>query len=65
MSVSDDGRGVPDPIPSTGMGLRIMRYRADILGGAVRLGPASGRGTVLTLRFPDRPATKSDSFSLS
>lgn len=65
MSVSDDGRGVPDPIPATGMGLRIMRYRADILGGAVWLGPAPGRGAVLTLRFPDRPANKSESFSLS
>jgi PAS domain S-box-containing protein len=60
MSVVDDGRGLPDPVPNTGMGLRIMRYRADLLGGSLQLVSAPGEGTSLTLRFPalsPKPAT--------
>src|SRR5690606_9514806 len=29
IAVEDDGTGLPDPIPSTGMGLQTMRYRAE------------------------------------
>jgi len=46
MAVVDDGCGVPDDVASaTGMGLRIMRYRARIARGDVRVERADPSGT--------------------
>lgn len=45
LAVSDDGRGLA-PGASNGVGLKIMRYRANMLGGALLIGPRpSGKGT--------------------
>ncbi|MBS0375729.1 MAG: PAS domain-containing protein [Proteobacteria bacterium] len=45
LAVSDDGRGLA-PGSTTGVGLKIMRYRANMLGGELQIGPgAEGRGT--------------------
>ena len=57
LSVSDDGRGLA-PGASTGVGLKIMRYRANMLGGELLIGPRpNGRGTrvacVLTQPAPE------------
>ncbi|MFO1475386.1 MAG: response regulator [Verrucomicrobiota bacterium] len=36
VSISDNGRGLPDPLPpASGMGLRIMRSRAGMIGGTL------------------------------
>ena len=45
LTVEDDGIGLPAPaLPVTGMGLRIMRYRARVIGGTLdlRARPAGG-----------------------
>ena len=55
LTVSDDGRGLP-PAATGGVGLKIMRYRANMLGGELLIGPRpSGRGTRVTcvLTQPD------------
>lgn len=49
LAIRDDGRGIHgDPDQMTGMGLRIMRYRAGVLGAALRIQPAVGGGTLVT-----------------
>jgi PAS domain S-box-containing protein len=49
LKVQDDGGGMPARLSeSLGLGVRIMRNRAAILGGAVTIEPAQPRGTVVT-----------------
>lgn len=55
LTIEDDGRGMaaaqaPDAVG--GNGLRIMRHRADILGGALDIASSSSNGTRLTVTFP-------------
>lgn len=46
LSVGDDGCGMPEHVgESTGMGLRIMRYRADRAGGTLSVKSNAGSGT--------------------
>ena len=57
LEVADDGRGFdPDAVEAdddAGIGLDSMRYRAEIVGGTLQIGPSdSGGGTVVTCRFP-------------
>jgi PAS domain S-box-containing protein len=55
LAVADNGRGLPGGA-SSGMGLKIMRYRAHMLGGELTIEPAaSGEGTrvACTLLQPD------------
>lgn len=53
LTVEDDGIGVPE-IPTThpGLGLRIMNYRANMLGGSLDIRRRAPRGTVICCRFP-------------
>lgn len=45
LAVKDDGRGLPDkPNKKTGMGLRIMQYRAGIIGGSLVIQKPVGGG---------------------
>jgi len=58
LTVRDDGVGLPDDADTKGgMGLRIMKYRADIIGASlgVSRGPAGGTVVVCTLP-PERAA---------
>jgi signal transduction histidine kinase len=49
LSVQDDGIGMPvRPPESQGLGLRIMRNRAAILGAKLTIQPAKPNGTVVT-----------------
>ena len=41
LAVTDDGRGIAG-VASAGMGLKIMRYRAHMLGGELTIEPAAG-----------------------
>jgi two-component system, chemotaxis family, CheB/CheR fusion protein len=51
--IRDDGCGFDiDGESSTGMGLGIMRYRAEIIGGRLRIDHADGGGTVVVLECP-------------
>jgi signal transduction histidine kinase len=48
LSVQDDGIGMPAPPTETqGLGLRIMRNRAAILGARLTIEPAAPTGTVV------------------
>ena len=66
LTVADDGKGFkhaePFPTPaissdSSGMGLRIMRYRAHAVGGEVYIDSEPGRGTEIRLVCPVAPPT--------
>lgn len=49
LSIADDGQGIPDAArPATGSGLRIMRYRAELIGGEFRLARNRPRGVIIT-----------------
>jgi len=51
--VADDGRGCGDgPIRSSGLGRRVMNYRAHAIGGSVEWRNAAGGGTEVLLQVP-------------
>ena len=52
VTVTDDGAGMPADADTAGMGLRIMRHRAMMIGGTLEIRPAGGGGTAvrITLR---------------
>lgn len=55
LTIEDDGTGFPEGAPRhDGLGLRIMRYRADIVGGSLAIQPRDSGGTVVCCRFPLR-----------
>jgi PAS domain S-box-containing protein len=52
LTVKDDGEGIAENHPNTGMGLHIMNYRAGMIGGALKIGRDTTRGTIVTCLFP-------------
>lgn len=57
LSITDDGVGMPaEAMDSAGMGLKIMQYRARILGGEVRFEKAKPNGTRVICDVPTEPA---------
>ncbi len=54
LAVEDDGKGFVTPSPSrSGLGLRIMQYRADLVRGRLAVGPRpKGKGTKVTCVAP-------------
>jgi signal transduction histidine kinase len=57
ISVEDDGKGIDPPHPddpafSPGMGLRIMGYRAKMIGGRLEVRRRPGGGTIVTCTCP-------------
>jgi len=53
LRVTDNGVGLRKPKPDhTGMGLRIMKYRSDMIGGTLAIQPAQDRGTSVACTFP-------------
>jgi signal transduction histidine kinase len=56
LSVSDNGTGLPKLNPRRkGMGLRIMHYRADVLGGTLVFSTPENGGTTVTCAVPFTP----------
>jgi PAS domain S-box-containing protein len=52
LRVQDDGIGIPDSLtPVQGLGLRIMRNRAAIIGASLTIVPGQPEGTVVTCLF--------------
>ena len=53
LQIIDDGTGIQQPTTATGdgMGLRIMRYRAKMIGAAIELDHPPTGGTVITCRY--------------
>jgi PAS domain S-box-containing protein len=55
LSIQDDGEGFPKkPASQPGAGLSIMSYRADMVGGSLKVQPNDERGVTVTCMFPLR-----------
>jgi two-component system sensor histidine kinase UhpB len=52
LRVSDDGRGLPEPLPKGTAGLGGMRERALLVGGRLAIASHPGEGTEVELRVP-------------
>ena len=52
LSVQDDGTGMPDQPNPSGMGLRIMRHRARMLGGQLDIYEENSKGVTISCSFP-------------
>ena len=53
LKISDNGIGTSvAPDSSRGMGLHIMNYRAQVIGGALSIEPAPGHGTIVSCSAP-------------
>jgi two-component system sensor histidine kinase UhpB len=53
LKIQNTGKPFPDlKGESMGMGLRIMSYRANIVGGTLEIKPSGARGTVVTCSVP-------------
>jgi PAS domain S-box-containing protein len=49
LTIRDDGSGLPEPpYKGKGLGIRIMRNRAGVIGGTLRIAPVDGKGTLVT-----------------
>lgn len=54
LRVEDHGRGFSPARPTKGMGIHIMKYRADIIGATLELESREGHGTRITCILPAR-----------
>lgn len=55
LTIQDDGEGFPEQQTSQpGVGLSIMNYRADMVGGSLKVQPNEGQGITVTCMFPIR-----------
>ena len=58
LTIADNGRGCPLPIADQGgMGLRIMHYRAGLIGATLRRAPTKGGGLTITCDFRSHTPT--------
>jgi two-component system CheB/CheR fusion protein len=48
LTVQDDGKGFSPGNGRRGMGIHIMKYRADVIGGRLTIESADGHGTLVT-----------------
>jgi len=59
MCIEDDGVGIPEePAGSAGMGLRIMNYRAKMIGGTLLVKRRPEGGTIVTCHLPSGSGQK-------
>lgn len=57
LTITDDGVGLaPNRADNQGMGLRIMAYRASMIGASFKIERLSGSGTRVTCQLPSTPA---------
>jgi PAS domain S-box-containing protein len=55
LTIADDGRGFPSKRePTAGTGLRIMRYRAELIGATLSVENAEPHGTIVTCLLAHR-----------
>jgi signal transduction histidine kinase len=59
LRVADDGSGMKTDAQTetTGMGLRIMQYRSDLIGASLDIQSVVGDGTIVTCALPLRPSS--------
>lgn len=59
LKVSDDGKGTAQSkINHNGIGLHIMRYRADVIGATLEIHSERGKGTTVLCTLPDTKTAK-------
>lgn len=64
LTIADDGCGMPIPVSSDGMGLRIMGFRAKMIDAALDIRSERGRGTVVQVTFETgRPTSNTEPVS--
>ena len=57
LMIENDGRDFPAKLPKNrGMGLQVMSYRAEMIGGALNVQPRAGGGTRVTCTFDTESA---------
>jgi len=63
LTVQDDGKGFEGKANGHGMGLRIMRYRAQCIGGSCEVHAGPSQGTIVHCRvpLPSQPSVSSNS----
>lgn len=62
LRISDDGLGIdPRPEADSGLGLRIMHYRAALIGARLTIAPARSGGTVVACTLPWRTLRDAES----
>jgi signal transduction histidine kinase len=55
LSITDDGVGLRrQPSRHSGMGMRIMRYRASVIGGSLAVSRNAEGGTTVRCSVPNR-----------
>jgi two-component system sensor histidine kinase UhpB len=53
LRIADDGRGIAaEASPEAGLGLKIMAYRAGMIGAELKIEPRTGGGTVVSVACP-------------
>jgi signal transduction histidine kinase len=52
LSVADDGVGIGKSPGTAGMGLKIMEYRAHMIGASLEIGPGPAGGTYVACKLP-------------
>ena len=61
LEIQDNGSGFRLPLTdSSGMGIRIMRYRARVIGATLNLKSVPNQGTQITVQFNPKPEDKGD-----
>ena len=58
IKIKDDGTGLVDKTTPAGMGLRIMEYRAKMIGAAIDMNSTKGEGTKVKISFQDNSELK-------
>jgi signal transduction histidine kinase len=53
LTIEDNGSGLPATGELQGMGLRTMRYRSEMCGGALKIDSVPGKGTAVCCTFAD------------
>jgi signal transduction histidine kinase len=61
LSVQDNGRGFDERNANNGMGMKLMRYRAQMLGGDVTISNNTGGGVNVRCTCPHRAPQGPDS----
>ncbi len=54
LSIADNGRGL-SKAKSAGMGLQVMKHRAEVIGGTLTIESRSGKGVTVTCTLPATP----------
>ena len=52
LAIEDDGTGIPQSPPATGMGLKIMQFRAATIGARLSIGSGETGGTRVCVECP-------------